>query len=260
MWDRLIRYARRLARNSVCRGRRESVPAGRGKVALLIGVWGATAIAAAPASSQPDLDRLMRLLAERRHGEVTYVEKDYLSLLERPLKSSGVLIYDAPDHLEKRTLQPRAESLVLDHGELTVTRGDRTYHLDLGTYPQAAPYVDAIRATMAGDLGALERVFSVRFQGSLAHWQLGLRPLDRKIARGVRSIRIDGAEAEVESVEIDKPNGDRSVMTMRAPATKAGAGAEGAPPPRSKPRAKDAPGPKEAPAPQGGGTNGSRRK
>lgn len=185
--------------------------------AILAGVHAATAIAAA-ADGNGDLDKLMRLLAQRRHGEVDYVEKDYLSVLEGPLKSSGVLIYDAPDHLEKKTLAPKEESLVLDHGMLTVERGHRTYHLDLGSYPQVAPYVDAIRATMAGDLGALERVFKVRFEGSLAKWELGLVPLDGKIARGVKKIRIEGTRDDVERVEIVQPDGDRSVMTMSTPA------------------------------------------
>jgi Outer membrane lipoprotein carrier protein LolA-like len=186
-------------------------------ISALVSAWGANAPAAA-GGGQGDLQRLMSLLAQRRHGEVRYAEKDYLSVLEGPLKSSGVLIYDAPGHLEKRTLEPKRESLVLDHGVVTIHRGKRTYHFDLSAYPQVAPYVDAIRATMAGDLGALEHVFKVTFAGSLAHWELGLVPLDEKVARGVRRIRIAGAQTDVESVEIDKPNGDRSVMTMGAQA------------------------------------------
>jgi hypothetical protein len=252
--DGVIRYALRLARKSCFLGRREYVPVGCGKnvrvfhapgnnfcdrsaawvaaglFAWALSVYGAPAMAAvqppeagqSPARGQPspqeELGQLMQLLARRRHGEVRYVEKDYLAVLERPLRSSGVMIYDAPDHLEKRTLQPKPESLVLDHGELTIQRGHRTYHLALSSYPQVAPYVDAIRATMAGDLEALERVFKVSFSGDLKHWQLALAPLDKKIAHGVRTIRIAGAEQEVQSVEIDKPNGDRSVMTMGAPA------------------------------------------
>jgi hypothetical protein len=182
--------------------------------------WAALALAANDANGQ--LEKLMALLALRRHGEVAYVEEDYLAILDRPLKSSGVLIYDAPDRLEKKTLTPRKESLVLKDGQLTVRRGQRTYHLDLKEYPQVAPYVDAIRATLAGDLGALRKVFTVTFQGSLEHWTLGLVPLDERVARQLRSIRITGAEGSVESVEIEKDNGDRSVMTMGAPAGHAG--------------------------------------
>lgn len=198
MWGDAIRCARRLA--------------------ILMCVCAPTAMAAGRASSQGDLEQLMRLMAQRKHGEVTYVEKDYLSVLEGPLRSSGVLVYDAPAHLEKRTLSPKAESLVLDHGVVTIQRGRRSYHFDLSAYPQVAPYVDAIRATMAGDLAALERVFQVKFDGSLAHWELGLVPLDEKIARGAREIRIEGTQADVQSVQIEKPNGDRSVMTLGPPA------------------------------------------
>lgn len=185
-------------------------------LALLTGLWAAAAIAA-PAAN-PGLDGLMSLLAKRKHGEVTFIEKDYLGVLDRPLTSSGVLVYDAPDRLEKKTLHPREETIVLDHGVMTVQRGRRTYHLDLSSYPQVAPYVDAVRATMAGDRAALERVFEVNFEGTLQHWDLTLVPLDEQIARGVRSIRIEGAEADLRSVEIEKPNGDRSVMTIGAPA------------------------------------------
>lgn len=189
-----------------------------------------TAMAAGQPSSPDELGQLMQLLAKRKHGEVTYVEKDYLAVLDRPLVSSGILVYDAPDHLEKRELKPKAESVVLDHGVVTMQRGQRTYHLDLSSYPEVAPYVDSVRATMAGDRAALERVFKVSFAGSLQHWELGLVPLDRKVARGVRKIRIEGAEGDVQSVEIDKPNGDRSVMKMGAPAP----GSTPAPAPGSK--------------------------
>ena len=184
----------------------------------LAGVWCGTAIAATTGvDSNPTLAKIMGLLAQRRQGRTEYVEKDYFALLDRPLKSSGVLIYVAPDHLEKRTLKPKPESLVLDHGAVTIKKGDRTYHFDLSAYPQAAPYVDAIRATLAGDLPALERVFEVSFTGTLAHWQLALEPRSTPMARSVQRITIDGARADVSAMEIDKPNGDRSVMTMAAP-------------------------------------------
>lgn len=178
---------------------------------------GGTVIAAGAGSSET-LQQVMGLLARRKQGEVAFTEKDYLSVLEGPLTSSGVLIHEAPDRLEKRTLKPRRESLVLQGSELTVRRGRHTYRLDLESYPQVAPYVEAVRATLAGNLAALEQVFHVTFTGNLAHWELGLVPSDRKAAREVRGIRIEGAQGDIRSVEIDKANGDRSVMTLGAPA------------------------------------------
>src|SRR6266480_3270593 len=77
------------------------------------------------------------------------------AMLERPLESSGELVYEAPDHLEERTLAPRVETLVLDHGVLTARRGSRSTTLPLREYPQVAPFVESIRATLAGDRAVL---------------------------------------------------------------------------------------------------------
>jgi len=113
-------------------------------------------------------------------------------MLERPLQCSGELFYQAPDHLEKRTLQPRPETLVLDHGVLTARRGQRTHVLSLRDYPQIVPFVESIRATLAGDGAALERYFHVSFAGTLERWTLELVPAEATVARSVQLIRIAG--------------------------------------------------------------------
>ena len=170
------------------------------------------------------LDQLMKALAQRKHGEVGYEETDYLGVLDRPLKSSGVLIYDAPDHLEKRTLKPEEQSLALDGDEMTVQRGRRRYQMQVSAYPKLAPLVDALRDTLAGNEAALEKVFKVGFTGTADDWRLKLAPLDEEVARNVRGVEIRGAQDEIRSVEILQVSGDRSVMTLGRPADAAGTG------------------------------------
>src|ERR1700675_3224699 len=114
---------------------------------------------AAPQTGGDDVDAVMSLLAMRRHGRVEFIEQQFLAVLDRPVESSGELRYDAPDHLEKRTLLPRAEIMVLAGGVLTVERGARHRKLDLQRYPQIQPFVESIRATLPGDRSALERIF-----------------------------------------------------------------------------------------------------
>jgi hypothetical protein len=164
-----------------------------------------------------DLDEVMHLLAQRRHGRVEFVEQHFLAVLRRPIESSGELLYDAPDHLEKRTLLPHPENLVLDAGALTVERDGRRRVLDLHRYPQIQPFVESIRATLAGDRSALERVYRLGFAGSLPRWSLTLEPLDRDLARVVQQVRIDGSRDELLRIEIRQPDGDRSLMTLRTP-------------------------------------------
>src|SRR5215468_9119128 len=120
-----------------------------------------SSLQAAPAvAASADLDRLLALLAARRSSHVSFTEVHELAMLNRPLESSGELVYQAPDHLEKRTLKPKAETLVLENGVLSATRGHRRYELHLEEYPQVVPFVESVRATLAGDRAALERYFN----------------------------------------------------------------------------------------------------
>jgi Outer membrane lipoprotein carrier protein LolA-like len=156
----------------------------------------------------------MRLLAARGHGHVAFTEVQTLSMLERPLESSGELLYEAPDRLEKRTLKPKPEVLTLDHGVLTATRGRHTRTLELAAYPQIAPLVESLRATLGGDRAGLERAFAVQFSGDLADWTLELTPRDPQAARIVREVRIAGSRATLRSVEILQADGDRALLTL----------------------------------------------
>jgi hypothetical protein len=192
---------------------------------LLLLSWACAAGSAAQAAAaggvgvpMGDLDEVMRLLAMRRHGRVEFVEQHFLAVLRRPIESSGELLYDAPDHLEKRTLLPHPENLVLDGGALTMERGGHRRVLDLHRYPQIQPFIESIRATLAGDRGALEQVYRVEFAGSIGRWSLSLEPLDRELTRVVQRVRIDGSRDQLLRVEIRQPDGDRSLMTLRTPA------------------------------------------
>jgi hypothetical protein len=163
-----------------------------------------------------DLDRIMSALAQRKHGHVTFVEKKFIALLDRPIESSGELLYDAPDRLEKKTLKPRPESLVLEGGVISAQRGRHHYVLDVKQYPQVMPFIESIRATLAGDRAALERTFKVEIVGNFEEWTLVLLPADSKLTRTVKEIHIEGEKDLIRLVEIREADGDRSLLTIGA--------------------------------------------
>jgi hypothetical protein len=175
--------------------------------------------APAQGTTVADLDRVMSALAQRKHGHVTFVEEKYISMLDKPVKSSGELLYDAPDRLEQRTLSPKRETLVLQNGVVTADRGRRHYVLDLRQYPQIVPFIESIRATLAGDRAALERVFRLSFSGTFDSWTLTLAPLDEKLAHTLKQIDIDGTQAAIHKVQIQEADGDRSVLSIGAEVT-----------------------------------------
>jgi hypothetical protein len=175
-------------------------------------------LAGAPWASagESQFDRIMSALAQRKHGHVTFVEKKFIAMLNRPVESSGELLYDAPDRLEKKTLKPRPESLVIEGGVISAQRGRHHYVLDVKQYPQVMPFIESIRATLAGDRAALERTFKVELAGNFDEWTLVLTPLDAKLTRTVKEIHIEGEKDLIRLVEIREADGDRSLLTIGA--------------------------------------------
>ena len=158
--------------------------------------------------------QLMRALAQNKSGHATFVEKKFIAVLDRPVESSGELLFVAPHRLEKKTLKPKPESMVLERDMLTLERGAQKRSLRLADYPEIGAFVESIRATLAGDLQALERTYHIGLEGSAERWQLVLVPADAKLAALVTQIRISGTHREVNAVEIRQADGDRSVMTI----------------------------------------------
>ena len=179
----------------------------------------AAALATPAAGASPwGVASLFDTLARNRPERATFVEKKYLAILERPVESTGELAFTPPDRLEKKTLTPRPESVVVDRETLTLERAGKRQALRLRENPAVAVLVESIRATLAGDLAALTRTYSVALAGDAARWRLTLRPLDPALGTLVERVEIAGREARVATVEIFQADGDRSVMTLSAPA------------------------------------------
>ena len=175
---------------------------------LLLSLMGTPALAAW------DITQLMQGLAQNKSGRASFVEKKYIALLDKPVESSGELLYTAPDRLEKRTLKPRPESMLIESGTLTLERNKRRMTLRLQDYPELVAFTESIRGTLSGDVAALRRVYNLDLEGSEERWTLTLRPVETKMLEVVQRIRIGGSRAEVKTIEIEQTDKDRSVMVI----------------------------------------------
>lgn len=168
----------------------------------------------AHAAEEWDVTRLMETLSRTRASEARFVERKFIALLDQPVESSGELSYVAPDRLEKRTLKPKAESMILDGNMLTLERGGRKRSLPLSDYPEVGAFVESIRGTLSGDYSALQRSYGIVLDGNAARWTLTLTPNAPRMAQIVQKIRIAGSQGEVTSIEIFQADGDRSQMSI----------------------------------------------
>jgi hypothetical protein len=162
------------------------------------------------------MDRLAQVPA----SQVRFQETKYIALLTEPFKLSGTLSYIRPDRVEKRVLAPYEERLSVAGDTLTIESPGKgnARTLALSSNPLIWAFVEGIRATLAGDLAALQRHYRAQLEGNAQGWMLSLYPLLPEMGRYVVWIRIDGTEDQIRSVEIQEAGGDRSVITVVADA------------------------------------------
>jgi hypothetical protein len=169
---------------------------------------------AVPASAAFDVGQLMNDLAKHKGGKAKFVEKKYISLLDKPVISTGEMTYTAPDKLEKRTLTPKIETLLLDKDILSIEREKQKLSINLANQPEALAFVDSIRGTLSGNRAALEKNYALYLSGNADKWVLTLLPSDQKIAAIVLRIIVSGQKNQVRNIEYLQADGDRSVLSI----------------------------------------------
>lgn len=172
-----------------------------------------------PLRAEWGIAQLMQTMANNKGGKASFVEKSYISLLDMPVTATGELIFTAPDHLEKRTLKPSREIMVLDGDTLTIERDEQKHTMKLSDYPEVAAFIESIRGTLAGDQQSLERQYKLTLSGTPQRWKLTLVPRNSRMATILQRILIEGAQGTVRSVEFSQAGGDHSTMTITKIAT-----------------------------------------
>lgn len=170
------------------------------------------------AGNQPlDLPQLMELMAQVPAREDRFTETKTMAVLSKPLILTGTLAYSRPDRVEKHVLTPYEEHLVVQGDQLTLANKDGTKRIGVKSHPLIWSFVEAIRASLAGEVAALRRFYHIKVEGTSREWSLTLRPLDPQAASYLSSIRLRGRGNHLVLVEIDEAGGDRSVMTIHEP-------------------------------------------
>jgi hypothetical protein len=160
------------------------------------------------------LDELMAHLAQapQRHG--TFVEEKSYPALTQPLRSTGRLAYVRPSYLEKVTIAPQPERLVVQGDQLFIDTGNgRPRKLELGDQPEISALIDTIRGVLSGDLAALRRNYDVQSTGTLQDWRVVLRPSNPALAKLVREVRIAGGQ-DISIIESVQPDGGTDRLTI----------------------------------------------
>ncbi len=166
-----------------------------------------------------DLPGLMDLMARVTSREDRFTETKTVAMLTQPLVLKGTLAYVRPDRVEKHVTSPYAEHLVVQGDQLSLSTREGTKHLAVDSHPLIRSFIEAIRASLAGELAVLRRLYHIKIQGTQQQWTLTLRPLDAQVAEYLTSITISGHGDRMTVVDIRETGGDRSLMQILEPAS-----------------------------------------
>lgn len=161
-----------------------------------------------------DVAQLMASLAKHPGGPAKFVETRYLALLDKPLVSTGEMHFTPPDRLEKRTLTPRPEYMLLDRDRITMERDQRRMTIRLGSRPEVLAFIDSVRGLLSGNRVSMERNYLMQLQGAPASWVLTLNPKDAEIAALIQRITVSGTDNQIRTIEYLQADGDRSVLAI----------------------------------------------
>jgi len=160
----------------------------------------------------------MAELGRNAAGEVEFRETKTLAALRAPLVQTGTLSFRAPAFLEKHVKTPVDERYTVDGDRLTVVRrSGRPITLSLASQPVLWAFIESIRGTLRGDAAALRRFYRLELEGDASRWSLTLLPSQVEMVEHVRFIRINGSHGKPSTIEVQEPNGDRSLMSLLSP-------------------------------------------
>jgi outer membrane lipoprotein-sorting protein len=177
----------------------------------------AVPLAATAAAPELELAQLMAMLSQVDHSTVAFEETRYLALLTTPIVRRGTLHYVRPDRLEMHVVSPIQETTEIVGNRIRVESPNGAREWDLARQPIALAWIEAIRASLSGDIATLMRHFRVALKGSRAEWALHLEPSAASVAAVFSRIDVLGRETQLTRVEILEAQGDRISITIAPP-------------------------------------------
>ena len=159
-------------------------------------------------ATAPSPAQLVARLAQPVPSQTPFVEVRQSAMLKQALQVSGN--YRRPDAatLVRQVQQPYQETSTIAAGQVRVQRAGRSERVfAVSRAPELASLQDSFAALLAGDLGTLEKAFTLHSQGSEGQWQLRLTPRAPAVAARLRQLVLHGSGGDLRCIETQPVQG-----------------------------------------------------
>jgi outer membrane lipoprotein-sorting protein len=167
--------------------------------------------------------RLMWELSQVSFARLTFVETRQSMFLSTDMVIEGNIQYRAPDHIEKVTVSPMSEKIVVDGDTMRVEKLSyardhdpvmETKHYSIESHPVLKATVGSIRYILAGNSEMLGEYYEMSISGLCENWTLVLIPRTVEISNYAQKIILSGNESSILRYVTIQADGDESVMTL----------------------------------------------
>lgn len=170
-----------------------------------------------------DVSKLMHQVSSIAHAKLVFRETRNSAFLVTDLVTEGNIEYRRPDYIEKNTVSPIVEKVVIDGNYLSIERaahnkkGDNTVQVQkypVQSHPVLAVAVASLRAMLDGNMVRIQEDFEIKLDGSRADWQLDLTPTNPEILKYFDRIALYGSDARIQKVVSIQADGDQSMLEL----------------------------------------------
>jgi hypothetical protein len=141
-----------------------------------------------------------------------FEEEKKILILQRPLRSSGELIFLPQKGLYRKIITPIQQELVLTRA--AIRRRDhrgRVEILDLDKLPAAKALIDGFLAVFSGLWEPIHTQFQVYFSSENPQWKLGLKPENTAMSHMIACIIMEGEREQIHRLWVRETTGDMTL-------------------------------------------------
>ena len=169
------------------------------------------------------VEELMKGLSEVTHAQLEFRETRQSVFVITDITTEGNMEYRAPDYIEKNTLSPFKEKVVISGDRMEVNKEIDTGKMDemeatqkysVQSHPLLKAAVESIRALLAGNFIMLTDNYTMILDGERSAWNLSLAPRSEEILEHIQEIRLAGEEYMIREVITIQADGDESKLEL----------------------------------------------
>lgn len=167
-------------------------------------------------SAEPDtLAQISAQMEQHPVVRAEFVQSKQMSVLKRPLVTSGHLVFSRRHGVLWQIEQPYRMSYVLGEERIIEIAADGTRReRGLRDVPGLAEVGRVVRAMLGTNTVVLRELFEVSVQGSPEKWNIDLKPRQSQVAQFISGLHLAGGRF-VESIRIGETSGDTTQIRFR---------------------------------------------